>query len=301
MSKAFYSLHLPLFLRKLDAYGFLTSSTSLIRSYFTERKYRVKIGTEITCEWKEVLRGCPQDSSFGPLLWNTFQNDLNFFANEHNLTMYADNHWLYSAGQMVKEVQDTLNKEREIIFKWYKSNLLKDSNEKYQIISMGPKDKTKDLGITMSNVKIKCDSDLKLLGLTTDQKLDFSKQVSEVCKQAGRKVGAVTLRIILSARAKLITYKSVILPQLTYCHIVWNFCCSSDNRKLKRIQERALRAIYNRKSGTYDELLKLAKLPTLKNRRRQDIAILMYKVQNEPCPSYSKEILQNNNINLYSL
>ena len=71
-TKAFDSLHPPLLLRKLDAYGFSTSSTGLIRSYFTDRKYRVKIGTEITSEWKEVLRGCPQDSTFGPLLWNTF-------------------------------------------------------------------------------------------------------------------------------------------------------------------------------------------------------------------------------------
>ena len=103
-------------------------------------------------------------------------------------------------------------------------------------------------------------------------------------------MGVLTrLRNILSARAKLITYKSAILPQLTYCHIVWNFCRSSDNRKLLRIQERALTAIYNRKSGTYDELLQLAKLPTLKNRRLQDIAILMYKVKNELCPSYIKE------------
>ena len=107
-------------------------------------------------------------------------------------------------------------------------------------------------------------------------------------------------QMILSARSKLITYKSAILPQLTYCHIVWNFCHSSDYRKLERIQERALRANYNRKSGTYDELLKLAKLPTLKkNKRLQDIAILMYKVKNELCPSYIKEIFQNNNINRY--
>ena len=54
MSKAFDSLHPPLLLRKLDAYGFSTSSTG---SYFTERKYRVKIGTEITSEWKEVFKG----------------------------------------------------------------------------------------------------------------------------------------------------------------------------------------------------------------------------------------------------
>lgn len=83
-------------------------------------------------------------------------------------------------------------------------------------MSKGPEDKTKDLEITMSNVKIKCGSDLRLLGLTIDQHLDFSKHVSEVCKRAGRKVGALTrLRNILSTRAKLNTYKSAILPQLT--------------------------------------------------------------------------------------
>ena len=82
--------------------------------------------------------------------------------------MYADDHQLYSAGQTVKEVQDTLNKEEEIISTRYESNLLKGNYEKYQIMSMGPKDKTKDLEITMSNVKIKCGSNLRLLGLTID-------------------------------------------------------------------------------------------------------------------------------------
>lgn len=75
-------------------------------------------------------------------------------------------------------------------------------------MSKGPKGKTKDLEITMSNVKIKSGSDLSLLGLTMDQNLDFSKHVTKVCV-------LTRLRNILSARAKLITNKSAILPQLT--------------------------------------------------------------------------------------
>ena len=99
--------------------------------------------------------------------------------------MYADDHQLYSAGQTVKEVQDILNKEGEIISKLYESNLLKGNYEKYQIMSMGPKDKTKDLEI-MSNVKIKCGSDLRLLGLTTDQNLDFNMSVKYANEQEGK-------------------------------------------------------------------------------------------------------------------
>ena len=78
MSKAFDSLHPPLMLSKLRAYGFSGHALKLLRSYFTERKNRVRLGMETTSEWKDVNRGCPQRSTFGPLLWNIFQNDLTF-------------------------------------------------------------------------------------------------------------------------------------------------------------------------------------------------------------------------------
>ena len=44
-------------------------------------------------------------------------------------------------------------------------------------------------------------------------------------------------------------------------------------------QERALRMVNNSYSETYMNLLDRAKLPSLLNRRLQDIAILMYKVK----------------------
>ena len=44
------------------------------------------------------------------------------------------------------------------------------------------------------------------------------------------------------------------------------------------MQERALRAVYDNNTAEYEELLSQAKLPSLVNRRLQDILILMYKV-----------------------
>ena len=46
---------------------------SLVMSYFTDQQNRVKFNG-ITGSWKDVIRGCPQGSSFGPLVWNIFQN-----------------------------------------------------------------------------------------------------------------------------------------------------------------------------------------------------------------------------------
>ena len=81
------------------------------------------------------------------------------------------------------------------------------------------------------------------------------------------------------------------MPHLTYCHFFWNSCKSSDGRKVERIQERALRAVFKTTTETYEELLnECAKLPTPHSRRLQDIAILMYKVKNDLVPSYISEI-----------
>ena len=57
-------------------------------------------------------------------------------------------------------------------------------------------------------------------------------------------------RNLLPTGTKLQLFKDAILAYLTYCHLVWRFCRASDCRKLKRIQESALRAIFcDRSSG----------------------------------------------------
>ena len=49
------------------------------------------------------------------------------------------------------------------------------------------------------------------------------------------------LRKLIPTEAKLQIYKKAILPQLTYCSLVWHFCKASDRKKLERVNERGLR------------------------------------------------------------
>ena len=108
------------------------------------------------------------------------------------------------------------------------------------------------------------------------------------------------LRNLIPAEAKLQLYKSDILPHLTYCHLVWHFCRASDTRKLERVQERGMRATFRDKQSSYNQLLERAKLPTLHNRRLQDICILMYKVKHNLCPRTVCNIFKTSN-HSYSL
>ena len=100
------------------------------------------------------------------------------------------------------------------------------------------------------------------------------------------------LRNVLPTGTKLQIFKAAILPYLTFCHLVWYFCRASDSRKLERVQERALRAFYCDRSSSYEKLLNMANLRTLRNRRLQYIAGLMYKVKNNICPKHIADHFQ---------
>ena len=66
---------------------------------------------------------------------------------------------------------------------------------------------------------------------------------------------------------------------------MWHFCRASDTRRLERVQERGLVAVFKDKQFSHQQLLVKAKLPSLYSRRLQDRCILiMYKVKHNLCP-----------------
>ena len=98
------------------------------------------------------------------------------------------------------------------------------------------------------------------------------------------------LRKLIPVEAKLQIYKTAVLPYLTYGGISWHFCRKCDSKKLERVNERGLRAVYCDWNLPYSELLIRAKLTTLHNRRLQDIAIFMFKVKNNLVPQNVAEL-----------
>ena len=78
-----------------------------------------------------------------------------------------------------------------------------------------------------------------------DRQLRFHDHISIIYKKSSQRVVVLMrLRDVLPTGTKLQLFKAAILPCLTYCHLAWHFCRASDSRKLDRVQERALRAIY---------------------------------------------------------
>ena len=95
------------------------------------------------------------------------------------------------------------------------------------------------------------------------------------------------LKKLISTNAKLTLCKSTISRYLTYCHLTWHFCNDTDKRKLERIQERALRAVFLDKQSSYQALLDKSDLTTLQNRRLYHY-IRIYK--HKLCPTIVCEL-----------
>ena len=187
--------------------------------------------------------------------------------------MYADDHQLFSVAKTANKVESILTEEGNNISEWY--------NNKYQVMSLGPRNWHKDLHIVINDTVIDQKPEITLLGVTLDDQLSLSSQVSNVCRKASSQTGVfLRLRNLIPTSAKLHIVKFAVIPHLTYCQTVWHFCRSSDARELETIQEQALPAVYCDNKSTYGELLHGAKLPTLPTPRLQAIAILMYKVKN---------------------
>ena len=67
-------------------------------------------------------RGCRQDFSFGPLLWNLFQNDLELHRQSAYLFMYADDHQIYTISGntgRISKIQSSLESLDSVLKGWH--------------------------------------------------------------------------------------------------------------------------------------------------------------------------------------
>ena len=82
------------------------------------------------------------------------------------------------------------------------------------------------------------------------------------------------------------------MSNFNYCPLVWHFCGERATNKMEKIQERALRFIYDDYKNPYKYLLKKSQLPCLKLRRIRSMALECFKIFNKQTPTYLQNFIQ---------
>ena len=108
-------------------------------------------------------RGCPQGSSFGPLMCNLYQNDLTYVL-KSNISMYADDHQFFEANNDVQSIQTKLQESAAVATKRYKENCLQGNFNKYGSMLIS-KQKDANINIDIDGNKVSYYQNIKLLGV----------------------------------------------------------------------------------------------------------------------------------------
>ena len=290
LSKAFDCLPHDLLIAKLHAYGFDSKSLKIMNSYLRGRKQRVKVCDSYS-SWEAILFGVPQGSILGPLLFNIFICDLFFFVTDLDIASYADDNTPYCAANEPHEVIRKLESVSVELLKWFKNNGMKANTDKCHLLISLQNDLEANIGETI----IKSSNSEKLLGVIIDNKLNFEKHINNLCDKASQKLNALArVSSYMDLPKRKLIMKAFINSQFGYCPLIWMNHSRTLNNRINRIQERALRIVYNDRKSTFNELLTKDKSVTVHSRNLQILATEMFKVINGMAPEIISNIFQIN-------
>ena len=222
-------------------------------------------------KWKALnLRGIPQGSVIGPILFAIFVNDmmpkvvvLNF------IKLFSGDCQLYG----------TVN--RAVNWRMVLTNGSCLSNEsKCKVLHIEHNNEKRDY--TMNDHHLEAVRSERDLGVIDDDELKFHRHTATATKKANQNLGIIKKSYQTRDAVTISTlYKAMVRPHLEYANSIWEPFYKGDIKKAEAVQHRATKLILELKDKSYEGRLKALQPPSLTYYRKRGDMIQMYKIMNK--------------------
>ena len=87
-------------------------------------------------EWRTIKTGIPQGSLLGPLLFNMYVNDLNYFITDTSLRLYADDTTQYASDVSPMVLQFVINSDLGVLSSWFRKTIYRSMPLKRKLLPL---------------------------------------------------------------------------------------------------------------------------------------------------------------------
>lgn len=235
ISGAFDNLWWPSIFRELRERDCPLALYGVLQDYLSDRKVAVA-GKHHLVE-KPVTKGCPQGSVLGPSLWNlVFDGLIRILENDQGCVpiAYADDVLVLIPGNSRREIERKALTAFGLASDWCASRKLDLSSTKTQMIVLKGH-LARQPAIRIGDTVISAVTDIRYLGINLSNNLKVKSHIHYAAgksKEIFFKLSNITRkRRGLSYQSRIILYKGLCVPILTYGAIGWADRMNDSDRK----------------------------------------------------------------------
>lgn len=249
-AKAFDSAWHGGILYKMLTLGFGGNTCRIIASFLRGRTFKIRVGDQLS-DSRDVVAGVPQGSLLGPVLYNILLCDIPQPPQGDLLLVYADDILIASAGPVALTVNSRLNEYLSELLTFFDKWKLTLNIEKCDsILFKGkrrfiyPNVRTYVPAIRIGNSLIRTSDTIKYLGVVFQTNFEFYRHIDRTLAKVKRIFylyhATLRRRRGLSSDVRLLIYKQIIRPLISYAFPVWFGISSSQMERLRRWERRIL-------------------------------------------------------------